>query len=151
MIHLDEGHKQWSYFWLMWCLTVPCWYDTWQFYVAYETANEEGISSAGVGYIGLNQIFGWPYLLHHAQWKGASLWGRYPHITGVWVGCKKIEMKCMHQFDGRQFFVQSSLQFHFEGWGYPQCGSPTSLGSSFWSSIQVLSLECWSSKHYACG
>ena len=32
--------------------------------------------------------------------KGASLQGRHPHITGIGVWCKKIEMICMHPFDG---------------------------------------------------
>ena len=32
--------------------------------------------------------------------KGASVQGRHSHITGVQARCKKIEMICMHWFDG---------------------------------------------------
>ena len=97
MIYLDEGHKWWSYFYF-WAdvmlgssMSLMRWL-TGKVYLV-----------LGVGYIGSCQIFGWQYLLNHAQHKGASLQGRHPHITGVWPGCKKIEMMCMHQFDGRQF------------------------------------------------
>ena len=50
-------------------------------------------------------VLGWGTLVHikfladHAQCKWASLQGKHPHITGVWAGCKKIEMICMCQLD----------------------------------------------------
>ena len=52
--------------------------------------------------------------------KGPSLQGRHPHITGIWVWCKKIEMICMYPFDGWQSLCQIlPLVPHWWGGGIP--------------------------------
>ena len=43
------------------------------------------------------------------QCEGASLQGRHPYITGVWVRCKKIEMMCVLWLDGHPNEAMTSV------------------------------------------
>ena len=150
MIHLDVGHKWGSYF--IFTLTFPTG-------VMFDSSMQlarwpigQVYLALGVGYISLHWILGWQLLIHHVQMqRGQSVRETSSHYSNLgmmqedWNGMDaSIWQMAVHLPDP----PSSSMLM---GWGYPWCGSLMNVGSSFWSSVQVPSLECRSSKPCACG
>ena len=83
MIHLDVGHKRGSYFNFTLAFLTSLMFDSSMLLVR---------QLIGQVYLAL----GWGTLVHVKflndsdcstmhKWEGASLQGRHPHITGIWV------------------------------------------------------------------